>query len=144
MKTSKSKKAITILALLVTFLCTAIPCFADQFSATLGYDYSIPDQASFWNGKEESCFWNLSSTEGKECRFNVSILSTQNVSIVATLKTVVPLWFDGTVKTLSLSGSQNAWTGQLFNPDVDETYYAYIAKNTANVGCNGRVSVSVP
>lgn len=149
MKKSKLRKAITLFTLVVALSLTVIPCMANAITPYLsenhvGFNYSIPEQNSKWNGKDEDCFWGFSEDQEQECRFNLSILSSQDVSLTSNLNILNEFWFDETIDTIELSGSNSAWTGVHFIPDSDETYYATVTRKTDSVGCNGRVSVTLP
>ncbi len=147
MKKPRCKNVITFIVLIFMLACTVLPCLAYVITPYLsenhyGFDYSIPSGQTEWNGKEKDKIWDLDFVNGKECRFNVSILSTRYVSLTADLKKVNTLWFDTTVLSLTVSSS-DTWKGELFNPEKSHGYYAKITA-TSDIGCNGRTSITLP
>lgn len=142
-------KFVTLSALVVSLSLTVVPCLVSEVVPYLsenhqGFEYSIDEGETIWNGKDNNKYWGLDSADGKECMFNVSVLSNSYVEVTGTLKTVRPMWFDQTVKTVTVAGDSGAWNGILFNAGNGQTYYAVIKNSKKGIGCNGRVSITMP
>ena len=116
---------------------TLVPALA---ASTIGCDWNIGTGETHWNGKENGRIWDLGSPGEK--RYNVSILSSRNVSVHGSIFYVNEWSLDTWVTEVRFSGSNGTWQGRLFVPESGSKYYSRITEATA-VGVYGRTSVTI-
>lgn len=142
-----TKSLFTLVALVLLLAMTVVPCFAsaiELYSTTNGFDYSIPTGQKNWDGKSSDKLWNLDSANGKECSFNVSVLSTRNIMVTGVLYEIITLFPDTKVATVYVTPTNEKWwDSSLFNPETGHSYYAVITASSKD-GCNGRTSITLP
>lgn len=138
MKKFKIKHVISLTVLLVMLAVTLIPAFA---ASTIGCDWNIGTGKTHWNGKDNGRIWDLGSASEK--RYNVSILSSRNVSVHGSIFCVNEWKPDEWVTEVRFSGANGAWKGVYFNSIYGHGYYSRITE-AAGIGANGRTSVTIP
>lgn len=141
-----TKSLFTSVALVLLLAMTVVPCFAsamEMYSTTDGFVYSIPTGQDNWDGKSSGKLWNLDSAKGKECSYNLSILSTRYITVTGELYEIITFFPDTKVATVTVSGSSGTWNSSLFNPETGHSYYAIIKASNKD-GCNGRTSITLP
>ena len=106
MKKFKIKHVISLAVLLVMLAVTLVPALA---ASTIGCDWNIGTGETHWNGKENGRIWDLGSPGEK--RYNVSLLSSRNVSVHGSIFYVNEWSLDTWVTEVRFSGANGAWKG---------------------------------
>ena len=139
MKKSKFKNAAALIVLIVMLAVAVVPSVI-AVDADWGCSYSIPTGSDHWNGWNEGARWKV--TVNTECRYNVSILSSQTVQVHGSIFKYVPLFQDQWIAQVRFSGANGTWQGRLFIPELNKTYYSRITEET-KTGVYGRTSITI-
>lgn len=139
MKKSILKHVIAISVLVIMLAVTVVPS-AMAAAYNWGCEYSIPTGQTHWNGFDKGEKWTINVQS--ECRYNVSILSSTQVSVHGSIFKYNRLQPDQWIAQVRFSGSNGTWQGRIFVPESGSTYYSRITEETAT-GVYGRTSVTV-
>lgn len=139
MKRKIVRNVLTLAVLIVMLTAVLVPSVLAAYE--IGCTWSIPTGSKHWNGKNEpNGLWDLGYSNEK--RYNVSILSTNIVSVHGSLFKVVEYGTDLWITQVRFSNADATWKGSYFNSEYGHAYYSRITEETA-AGANGRTSVTI-
>ena len=138
MKKLLLKNVVTLVVLVVMVTVIIGPSVFAAYD--MGCAWKINRGSTHWNGKNVSGgLWDLG--EVSEKRYNVSILSSNIVTVHGSLFQVIEYGSDTWITQVIFSNADSTWKGSLFVSDYGHAYYSRITE-ASGAGANGRTSIT--